>query len=63
VYLTAIIYFISTISVPRVVPQGFHLINVNDHGTSAKFGWNGVDERPESIQGFFRGYQVCLVYN
>ena len=49
---------VTAVAAPTVSPSGFTLDESSLTDSEANFTWNAVDDTPENIQGFFRGYQV-----
>ena len=46
---------------PKVAPKNFKLRGDTLNSSTAVFEWDEVDDDPELIQGFFRGYQVIII--
>ena len=49
---------VTAVAAPTVSPSGFTLDESSLTDSEANFTWNAVDDTPENIRGFFRGYQV-----
>ena len=52
------VHDVTVVTAPTVSPSGFTLDESSLTDSEANFTWNAVDDTPENIQGFFRGYQV-----
>ena|SRR6218665_1691023 len=47
--------------VPLERPENLHIRRSTLKSTSVEFAWTAVDQRPERIRGFFKGYQVTAL--
>jgi len=43
---------------PLVAPNDVHLLNDTAGSTTATLVWSHIDDSPDSIRGFFRGYRI-----
>ena len=48
----------SHVSEPEIYPMDVAVLDDSVHSTQAELTWTPIDEDPEKINGFFRGYRV-----